>query len=661
MVVFETAGFPMSFRRILPFILAATSLLGSLIPANAQTAEDGATTLAALESAAVSTISKVTASSAQTKYPVDRVVDGDAATYWVSEGSKPGDGPTSTAPQWIQFGFNQATVVNKVFISGRQNYGPREGEIQVSGDGKSFRSIKSFTSSGARDMTVIFPSTTVRYLRVVVLRAFDQYYPDAPRNVQISEMHVYGLDGEGKPASWPPSGETPPLPDDWTAGGAIDRTALTIDGAYGQNINGQSFQQDAITSFNGWQYCVYYDAARQVCLARRKLPKGSWQIIRFSDYKLSGNDAHNTITMGICANDGTIHLAFDHHATDLHYRVSQPGVATEPDKVKWSASLFGAITSRLEFTTKKISYPMFLQTPRGDLQIFYRFGGSGAGQWWMVDYMASPTSGEGGWRRTRQIDSSEGVYTDQWGQSSSRSAYPNGLQYDGKGRLHYTWTWRESTQGANHDICYAYSDDGGLTWRNNRGGLINSGDGKMRINLNSVGIYVVRIDGTWSLMNQQAQAVDSQGRVHVVMWHRRKGAKYNGKRWDPSISLYHHYWRDAQGRWTKVEIPSEVGTRPQLLFDASDNAYLIYTTNRNPNIWTKDIYFVDGQICVATATAESGWANWQVTYRHQRGSFLSELLADRPRLKQEGVLSILAQHAPRAPQEATPIRVIDIN
>ena len=75
----------------------------------------------------------------------------------------------------------------------------------------------------------------------------------------------------------------------------------------------------------------YYDAERFVCLARRKPPDGNWKILRFIDYVFKSNDAHNTISIGICPKDGTIHLAFDHHGHELHYRVSRKGAVLNPE------------------------------------------------------------------------------------------------------------------------------------------------------------------------------------------------------------------------------------------------------------------------------------------------------------------------------------------
>jgi len=92
-------------------------------------------------------------------------------------------------------------------------------------------------------------------------------------------------------------------------------------------INANSFQQNALTTVNGWQYAGYYTdeingertKSCYVHLARRQLSSdelnkaGEWQTFLFDDYQQSVDDGHNTISIGICKGDGTIHLAFDHH------------------------------------------------------------------------------------------------------------------------------------------------------------------------------------------------------------------------------------------------------------------------------------------------------------------------------------------------------------
>ena len=72
----------------------------------------------------------------------------------------------------------------------------------------------------------------------------------------------------------------------------------------GEQLSGQQFQTEGIMSFAGYQYTVYYNHSRNVCIARRKMPSGQWDEV-ISPYRNKADDAHNVITMGICASDGT--------------------------------------------------------------------------------------------------------------------------------------------------------------------------------------------------------------------------------------------------------------------------------------------------------------------------------------------------------------------
>lgn len=443
----------------------------------------------------------------------------------------------------------------------------------------------------------------------------------------------------------------------------VDSAALTLGDAefgkakYGKSINGVSFQQDAVVSHEGYQYVGYYDGNRQVCIARRELPSGAWETIRFKDYHFSNNDAHNTISIGICPGDGTIHIAFDHHGNPLHYRVSRKGVATNPGAIKWEASLFGSILSELEEGKKiKITYPRFWQTPGGGLQFCYRQGGSGNGDRMLVDY--DPLTGL--WANTRQIDSSKEHFQDEVGTSDSRCSYPNGYTYGPKGRLHATWVWRESSQGANHDLMYAYSEDRGKTWRNNADAVI---DGPPHVN--SQDITVAKISRAYGLMNTQAQSVDSTGRIHAVMWHctdasiKAAGAKPGDLRWGPEDGQrYHHYWRDDNGTWQHSELPGKAGNRPKLFFDKNDNAYLIFGRKITAKKIYSGILFPEGDLVIMAATAHSSWTDWKVIHI-EKGSFVNEMLGDVYRWNKSDVLSVMVQESPEQNHDPTSLRIID--
>lgn len=95
-------------------------------------------------------------------------------------------------------------------------------------------------------------------------------------------------------------------------------------------LNGVSYQEDALTTFNGWQYAVFYTTAADVSqeeedpplyvhLARRSLTTQTWETLVFEDYPQTTDDGHNTAQLGICQGDGTIHLSYDHHC-DMYAR-----------------------------------------------------------------------------------------------------------------------------------------------------------------------------------------------------------------------------------------------------------------------------------------------------------------------------------------------------
>lgn len=408
---------------------------------------------------------------------------------------------------------------------------------------------------------------------------------------------------------------------------------------FGNKINGCSFQQDAMVSHAGYQYVAYYDGNRQVCVARRKLSLGSWEIIRFDDYAFESNDSHNTISIGISPANGTIHLAFDHHVHPLHYRVSKSGVASNPDTTEWQASLFGPILSELEKNRKiKITYPRFWQTPAGGLQFCYRLKGSGNGQRMLVDYDPEKSR----WHSTRQIDSSKGTY----GKSHSRGSYPNGYTYGPKGNLHTTWVWREGSNSANHDLMYAYSEDHGKTWLNNNGDKL-----KGPITLNSPGIKVVTITEAYGLGNTHGQAVDSAGRIHAVVRHcndeslKAAGSKPGEVRFGPTAARrYYHYFRKTDGEWETRVLPGVGASRPKVFIDGTDNTYLIFQKS--------------GKLIIMGATAATSWKDWQVLHT-ERGSFHNEMLGDYYRWKSSEILSIMVQERPKNGHDSTSLRILD--
>ncbi|MGN6728058.1 MAG: BNR repeat-containing protein [Tepidisphaeraceae bacterium] len=457
-------------------------------------------------------------------------------------------------------------------------------------------------------------------------------------------------------------------------------TTMAKDATYGEAINGLSFQGHAITSFKGYQYAVFYvtDAVTtpqaHVAISRRKLPDGAWQTIDLRDSVFKNGvrkgtnepfDAHNVASIGICPADGTLHLAYDHHNHTLRYRVTKPGVASDPDHTTWDASLFEPERSSLVHgqAVTQVSYPDFEQTPSGGLQMFMRRGGSGHGSWWLWNYDPSDHQWKSGWQYD---DGMVGAYDAFSPPSLTRCAYPNGYTYGRDGKLHISFTWREGggapsqgANGCNHDICYVYSTDGGRSWKNNSGQTVGDQDaagGPTRFNLTSPGLTVVPVTQLESMINEQAQAVDGAGQMHILMYRLdpMKGNPYAGAPvWRTEDCSYFHTWRSPDGTWKESKIPAVVGTRPKLAFDRNDDAYAVFTTGPTPGLRA-----VNRHLAIATASRASQWTDWKVVLTLP-GALIGEPLLDTSLLQSDNTLSVFVQDTPTQDRQPTPVRVID--
>jgi hypothetical protein len=444
---------------------------------------------------------------------------------------------------------------------------------------------------------------------------------------------------------------------------------------YGRAVNGNSFETETIATYNGYQYTAYWafvggGTPRQLALARRPVASSTWEVTTLSSVLQTNdaNDAHNVVSMGLSPLDGTIHLAYDMHDDNLRYRRSSLSVLDNPASITWNSSLFSSAETSVLYpsgvgggTVTSVSYPMFITTPTGNMQMSFRRGVSGNGSFWLYDYNAASHTWSNGW----QIDDGNvGTYTGtQTNAGPNRNNYPNGITYGPDGELHMTFTWRESATGvANHDLNYVYSDNGGQSWKNNAGTVVADRDPDTpaipdRFTINSPGLVVRSLPENQTLMNQQHQAVDSTGKVHALTWH-RDPAKTAAPTtpWQPGESSYYHYWRDDLGNWHQSKIPSAVGQRPKIFFDTNDNAIAVYQAN---GAFTSGVYITSGDLVIAAASKESNWTDWKVLLTKD-GGYVSEAQADRDMLKLHGVLSVVMQESPTTTgQEAKPIHAID--
>jgi hypothetical protein len=284
------------------------------------------------------------------------------------------------------------------------------------------------------------------------------------------------------------------------------------------------------------------------------------------------------------------------------------------------------------------------------LQLYYRIGHSGCGDSHLAEY--DPAAG--GWTVLGEFISGRGPY----GQSLNRNAYHNGFDFDPAGRLHTTWTWREELDNREwgtrncHDLLYAYSDDRGRSWRNNAGEFIGA-TGRQSIDVASPGILVQPLPWRWGIMNQVTQAVDSRGRVHVVMWLQPPGAQAGSK--DMNSWRYFHYWRDEQGRWQSRILP-HFGRKPSLLIDRSDNLVLVFNKPANANY--EDHFERGGPLQVCAASSAANWTDWRLVHQSKK-SFVGEPRLDRHRWQDDQMLSVYAQESPAEAGSPSALHVMD--
>ena len=287
--------------------------------------------------------------------------------------------------------------------------------------------------------------------------------------------------------------------------------------------NRWNFGPGSLWTHKGWQYAAYWDDARQVSVARRQLPDGEWSVASLPGYqrtetgdrgkggKISRGfgDGHEKVSMGISP-DGVIHLSFDHHLSTLRYRRTKQPVADAPGAYGWNADLFGPVQNHLGGEKiVSVTYPSFTSDGTHFMLYLRLNGGSGAADSNFFSYK------DGRWVVSDEASSK--LIDRNWsGGDKTVNAYPHELVIQ-NGRRYLTWSWRDTPNPrTSHDLCFAYSDDHGRTWKNNAGGVIAE-IGKTFISADTPGIVAVEVPADTRYINGGSMVVDARGRVHVLM------------------------------------------------------------------------------------------------------------------------------------------------
>ncbi|MCY9784322.1 BNR repeat-containing protein [Nocardiopsis sp. EMB25] len=418
--------------------------------------------------------------------------------------------------------------------------------------------------------------------------------------------------------------------------------------SYDGLVNNGSYQQSGIITHGDHQYAAWYTESRHAVVARRDLDGGDWHTVQLP-HRLTVDDSHNSISLGVSTEDGRLHVAMDTHNTPVYYTRSAAGLLT--DDAPWTVDSFEPVGRDLAgLDIGSITYPRFISAPDDGLQLAYRTGGSGDGTLELAEY-----DGDGDWTHLGAWSSPEGSYAANGAVSTSRNMYLHGIGYGDDGRLHASFTWRETAAGgdilchpgglSNHDTGYVYSDDEGRTWRTDDGAVAAVTGTSHRVSVDTPGHVVDPLPLNYALMNQESQAVDSEGNPHVVISYRpgRFGhcsTDFVRDRRDQGYAF--HLYQDDAGRWHKFEIPEPLRAfgRSRLVLTDEDTAYVVMPFGR-----------------IMAATSESGWTDWTMVHDGSDIDAFGEVLVDESRVASEGVLSILYQEA--GDQPSTPIRVAD--
>ncbi len=274
------------------------------------------------------------------------------------------------------------------------------------------------------------------------------------------------------------------------------------------SVNAVVFRKNSITTKADTQFIAYYAPDKKMVLGKRHIKQDQF-ITQKTQYAGNTNDAHNSISIAIDG-DGYLHVSWDHHGHPLRYAKSIKPYSLE----------LGPKMEMTGLNEGKVTYPQFFNMPNGNLIFMYRDGQSGQGNLAINQY---------------------DVKTKQWKQLHSslidgerkRNAYWQAC-IGSDGVIHVSWVWRESPDVAsNHDMCYAKSDDGGITWKKSNGELYD-----LPITAQSAEI-ACQIPQKSELINQTSMTVDKQGNPVIASYWKEKGSE---------IPQYHIIYRN-HGDW----------------------------------------------------------------------------------------------------------------
>ncbi|MBS1512580.1 MAG: BNR repeat-containing protein [Bacteroidetes bacterium] len=385
----------------------------------------------------------------------------------------------------------------------------------------------------------------------------------------------------------------------------------------GNAVNTVIFRKNAICTYHQTQFVAYYNSKGNVVLAKRKLSSTHWSITE-TPYTGNIKDAHRSISI-IADGKGYLHVSWNHHGNILHYAKS---IAPESLVLTKELPMTGSAETN-------VTYPEFYTLPNGGLLFLYRDGQSGKGNLVINRYNINIQQ----WTQLHQnLIDGEG----------KRNAYWQAF-VDVKGTIHISWVWRESPDVAsNHDLCYARSTDGGITWTNSKNEVY-----QLPINATTAE-YVCRIPQHSELMNQTSMCADDAGHPFIATYWKEQG---------DSIPQYHIVYKTG-GSWQVLNTAfrktpftlSGMGTRripisrPQLVSYAVKGQTAVILLFRDEERGSK----VSAAVCDNIKTN-----HWEIKDLSPNKAGSWEPMYDTELWKQKKQLHLLVQYTEQGDAETT--------
>ncbi len=261
------------------------------------------------------------------------------------------------------------------------------------------------------------------------------------------------------------------------------------DGWAQNTVNAVIFRKNSLITHDQQQYIAFYSGDGEVMLGKRAIDTDDWEVVA-SGYSGRPEDAHNSISIMVDG-AGYLHMAWDHHVDSLRYARSMSPGSLQMDPLS-------AMTGQDELA---VTYPEFHLLPSGDLLFAYRDGRSGRGRMILNRYDHKTLQ----WTRVQdKLLDGEGERNAYWQLHVARDS-----------AIHLSWVWRETSDVAtNHDMHYARSNDGGVSW-------VDSGGETYNLPITQANAEIIwHIAQGSNLINQTSMTTDNSGTPYIATYFR---------------------------------------------------------------------------------------------------------------------------------------------